>query len=510
MQAYDVIVVGAGNGGISAACKLAKEGKKVLLLEKHNIPGGCASSFRRGRFEFEVALHELCDLGPENNPGDVRDILGDQYGLDIKWFEVPDTFRVIAKARSGRQIDIAMPSGVENFKAQLVKYVPDCKESLDNFFELAKETLAAISYISSSNGNPDSAVLKKQYPNFLRTAAYPTNKVLDALKMPTDAQDVINTYWTYLGVDTTRLAFMHYAAMVLKYVSRSAYIPDMTSHGLSLALIERFRAMGGEVWFNTRVDKVLFKGDHACGVSTAHGDIMANYVILNISPHIAYANMIPKELIPEREIKLCNARRHCARAFVLYLGLNKSAQELGIKDYSIFMTTVMDSAQVYKNLSKIETNNYSIALCYNVVNPGISPEGTCMMSFTTCYNEEVWGDIDIENYVETKNKIAKGMIEQFERETGIVIHDAIEEIEVATPWTFARYINSPQGTMYGYELTEWDGMMARLMMLSEDYPIKGLKFVGAHGPRGDGYNSTYICGEVIGRLTLKDMEAEGN
>ena len=38
---YDIVVVGAGNAGLSAALHSAVEGKKVLLIEQHNLPGGC-------------------------------------------------------------------------------------------------------------------------------------------------------------------------------------------------------------------------------------------------------------------------------------------------------------------------------------------------------------------------------------------------------------------------------------------------------------------------------------
>ena len=48
MKKYDVIIIGAGNGGLAAAATCAKEGLSTLLLESHNIPGGSASSFVRG------------------------------------------------------------------------------------------------------------------------------------------------------------------------------------------------------------------------------------------------------------------------------------------------------------------------------------------------------------------------------------------------------------------------------------------------------------------------------
>ena len=80
---------------------------------------------------------------------------------------------------------------------------------------------------------------------------------------------------------------------------------------------------------------------------------------------------------------------------------------------------------------------------------------------------------------------------------------------VATPWTFARYLNAPEGAVYGYETTDWDGMMARLQMLATDYPIKGLRPIGAAGPRGDGYSAAMLTGQLMARLAIKDLSEEG-
>ena len=71
-DSYDVIVIGGALAGMSCAMKLAAEGRDVLVLERHNLPGGIATSFVRGGVEMEATLHEMMSIGPENSPLPMR------------------------------------------------------------------------------------------------------------------------------------------------------------------------------------------------------------------------------------------------------------------------------------------------------------------------------------------------------------------------------------------------------------------------------------------------------
>ena len=92
--------------------------------------------------------------------------------------------------------------------------------------------------------------------------------------------------------------------------------------------------------------------------------------------------------------------------------------------------------------------------------------------------------------------------------TGITVTPYIEEIEIATPWTMCNYVNTPEGSAYGFELKDWDNMMPRMMMMGTEFPVKGLKFVGAASIRGDGYNSAIFSGDTLAKKALAEMKAE--
>ncbi len=507
MKKYDAVVIGGGNGGLVAAIRLLQGGAKTLLVEKHNIPGGFATSFRRGRFEFEASLHELNDFGTADNAGDVR-VLFDELGVTdkVEWLQIPEAYRVIAREE---KIDATMPFGKQAFIDKMESYVPGSRKSMEKFFALAEEIRDAQAYSNSVNGKTDQKVMLDKYANFVKCGSYSVNEVLDAIKMPKKAKDILNAYWCYLGAHCDDLSFLHYASMVLRYVTKGAAMPKSRSHEISLAMVERIRELGGDVWFNTEAVKIITGKDGGVeGVVLKNGEeIKTRHVIANCSPHIVYGRMIDN--VDERIIKETNARKFAGRGFTMFLGLNKSADELGIENHNYFLYDTMDTVKQYDLMKKIESNSVQATVCLNRAYPDCSPAGTCMMYFTTLYMTDDWANVKPEDYFKVKDFVANKMIERFEQDTGCNIRDSIEEISVATPMTYARYCGHPEGGIYGYESQYWDGLMPRLLMMAEDHKTRGLRFAGGFSMRLSGYSSAYFSGDITGRQTVGDIKREG-
>ncbi len=498
---YKVVIIGAGNGGLVAAARLALAGIKVLLIEQHNSPGGFASSFVRGRFEFETSLHELADYGSVTNPGGIR-VLFEKLGVDAEFLEIPEAYRIITK-----DLDVIMPFGIENFLNEIEKQVPGCRESVENFFKIAEDISNAFTYIGNSRGNPDEKVLINEHSNFLKTASYSALEVEEALSIPKKARDILNAYWAYLGLPMSRINFTLFAAMVNTYIKRGAYIPKYRSTEFTLALDKRIRELGGDIMYNTRVEKILVENGKVVGLETSNGDkINTNYVISNASQTLVYNKLIhPKSEVPEIAYKEVNSRIHGLSAFVVYLGLDASAEELGITEYSYFIMDDMDTENLYDQWNELRVPKGQATVCLNAAIPDCSPSGTSIIYITTLFKPEVWKAVKPEDYVNVKNRIADGLITDFENALGISIRDHIEEIEIATPETFARYTRTYNGVIYGYEPESWDSLVPRLMMMGDHNYIKGLEFAGGFGRRCHGYSSALKDGEIAALLVLNEI-----
>lgn len=501
---YDVIVVGAGNGGLVAAANTAKEGLSTLLLEKHNIPGGCATSFKRGRFEFEPSLHELCSVGTAEHPDKVYKLF-DELGAKPEWcYETGYLFRAIVKGENG--YDVRLSAGIEGFCDSMEAAVPGCRESVKALLMLKHKLDAATDYIYATKGNPNGLVMLLKHADFMRVAGHSVEDVMIALGIPEKARNILNTYWGYLGVPTDELNAMHYINMLYGYVVDGAAMPKHRSHELSLSLIDIIQKHGGEVWYNSEVTEFLYNEDGSvCGVVANGEKLYAREVISNVIPHNVF-NMSPQEVIPEQNLKLANAREFGISVATIYLGLDCTKEELGLDDYTVF---IMGNENPRVQYNTRADDGLYIVNCLNNVIPDSSPEGTCTMFFTMpIFGDDVPKDLKPEEYKKYKNNLAKKYIEDAEKVLGISITPHIEEISVATPVTFARYLGTPEGTIYGYKLSGWDNLMARIAGEKADYAIPGLSFCGGHYTRGDGYSSAYIIGDTIGKRVAKRLKGD--
>ena len=145
---YDLIVIGAGNGGLMAACRAAHAGLSVLVAERHHLPGGAATSFVRGRFEFEASLHETLGFGSE---GDETGKLFSGLGIETDMVPLKDCYRFIVGKNGVRELDITMPHGRDRVMETISR---ECPGDMDRENRAEKRGPARSGFSGETMKNP--------------------------------------------------------------------------------------------------------------------------------------------------------------------------------------------------------------------------------------------------------------------------------------------------------------------------------------------------------------------
>jgi len=492
----DAIIIGSGLGGLCAGYELAKKGVKVLLLERHNLPGGFSTSFVRGRFEFEPSLHELSATAAYEY------LRKEAFGISFR--KVPEAYRLILTEKN---VDFTAPFGMENFIEAVADAVPGSEASVRNFMRICEESYNAFTYLGT-NSPPNPAVLFKQYGNFLRTGAAVTDEVADAVQLPRDARDLIYPYWCYLGTSTDKVSFSLWASMVYSYLNFGAHIPDRKSHSLSVAFVREIRKAGGEIRCNAEVNKLLTHGRSVTGVELSTGEtIRCSHIVSNISPHHVYGNLIDPSDVPAKASRMVNARTPGISFFVVYLGLDADREALGLTDYSYFIAPHMDTFRLAEGFAdRYNPDPMQATVCLNTADESASPAGTCILSITAATTPEAWKDVDPWDYPRAKEEFAELLISQFEKATGTEIRSHIEEIESASPATFSRYTAAWNGSVYGYEAVPWDGIIPRVLADKKENYFKGLHFCGGNASRTYGFGSSMLSGKTAAEKTFEELK----
>ena len=502
---YDIVVVGAGNAGLIAALKSSKEGKKVLLIDNNSIPGGIATSTIKGQFEFENSLHKLTGMGNDDNKGVVRKIF-DEFEINdkIEWINLTEGYKLI-KMDSPKK-EYIIPLGLDEFIKKMEEYEPNSQDKLSEFFELAKEIYNAMNYIYESK-EIDYDYFKKTYPNFVNTASYPLETTLKKLKLPTLLEQIITSYWINFGTSSMNLNTASYISEFYKFIAFGAVIPKNRSFEISSMIEKLIRDSGADIWFNEEIIKINIENNQVKSILTKSGKtIYTNHLICNTSLNNICDKLIDYNLIPKNMIKLTNTRKLGLRAFNLSLGLNKSASEIGIKNYMYYIYNSLDSNIEIENIKKID--NYTMIItCLNAINPEASKDETCILNATLYYSGDCYDKIFNEtNYLKVEEKIQNKIIDQIENALEINIKDFIEEFNFNSPISYSKYNNANDGCIYGYLESNNDSILSRILNKNEETLINGLKICGSTSYYGHSFESTYKNGYEVAIDTLKDIE----
>lgn len=497
MKQYDVIVIGGGNGGLASAATLAEKGKSVILFEKHNIPGGCGTSFRRGRFEFEVALHQLSHMGTEENPGPLRELFK-RYGIldEINWIQIKELFRVNFPDGTG----LSLPAERKQCEEFLSKEFPSQADGIKKYFETVYKFCAEAAEFAAksakSTGEPGAlkkAIMKagfpKLYPTLANYGLKSTQEVLDEFFTDSKLQLALSAYWCFMGVPPARFPFAILAKCTNFYLETKPYYLTGTSMMMNQAIMEAVQKMGGTVRLNCGVKRIVLENGKAVGVIDEFGEeYRAKKIISNISPLATYGNLLLPEEIPDAAREYLKPYTVGISAITCFIGLDCSPEEIGFTTSFTLNYESLDANEDFKDAYKLlPENDPLVATCYTVDDPSVSPEGTSVITAGTLKYGEPWEKLPPEQYYEMKYEAGRRIVARLEKMyPGFAEH--IEEMEIATPLTHMRYLGHPGGAIYGYE----QDLMQSVFFFPTESKIENLEFAsGWVNACGFGPNYTY-------------------
>lgn len=503
MKDFDAVVIGAGLGGISAATSLAKAGKSVLLMEKHNVPGGYASSFLRGGYEFEVALHALSGLGRDEDPGPIWKLLkSNEVAKAVDFLYIPEFFRGYYP-----DFDITLPVGREKYTEVLCNQFPKEADGLRKFidimWEFADQALKA-NRIGMKAVMQDPAPFTTLMTYFGKTLT----EVLNPLVADEKARAVLGQTWGYYCQPPSKMSFLIHCLGTVSYVRFGPAHIRGTSQRLSQGFIDVYEQNGGQTWFNTGAKRILTSGGRVKGVLADDGTKIATpYVICNANPISAAIQLLGRDKVPSWYKDRIGGWKPGASTVNVYAGLDCDSKDIGLTVHENFISTGYDLDKQYESMkSSADFEPDGVALtAYSIADKTVAPAGHSSVVITAIAYADPWLKLNPTEYHEAKQRQAAKMIKLADKVApGFSGH--IEVVEVATPLTNMRYTNNPGGSIIGFDENFTGTAMDHLPMKG---PVEGLYFAGAWVNIGGGFEPCMASGALAARSVLSDMERGG-
>lgn len=489
---FDTIIIGAGLGGLTAGATLARQEKKVLVLEQHYIPGGCATTFKRKDYIMEVGLHEMDGLHDLDTKKQIFELLDVFKNVDL--VQVPELFRL-----KSPHLDFTFPHGQKEATQALVEQYPADEKGIQAFMNLIEGVLKEIPKIPSGiQAQLLYPLFPLLFPNIVQASKHTVGSWLDKNIQNEVLKIILQGNLTYYHDDPYGLSMTFFAAAQGGYIGGGGYFIKGGSQQLSNYLASEIERNGGTVLLGKKVNRILVKNNKVIGVAYQDAyntnlheqEVFAQNVVGNASPTLI-KDMLPESQKSKLGTKIDHLTPSCS-LISLYLGFNTDLKKLGLKHYSTF---VYD--EEIKSLKDIQPNYKGswekktfVFVDYSQIDANLAPKGKSVGAICTTDYLSNWENLSPEAYKKEKERVAQVFIQRLEATyPGISQH--LEHYEVGTAKTIQRYTWNHRGTPYGYEQSKKQSGLGRLQSKSG---IPNLYFASAWSMPGGGFTGAIIGG----------------
>jgi phytoene desaturase len=494
MSDVDVIVIGAGCGGLSAGALLAGEGRRVVVVEQNTRIGGCCSTFESGGFKFDVGASIVEIVEPIRW---VFERLGTRLEDEIDL--IPCDPLVTAELRDGRSI--TYPKSANGTRAALAEISLADAAAWDRYEPFFHElTDVAYATLFSEPANTVGDLLRwfrkeprlvkflpaylRSYESFMRS--YFSDAVCDSLAFQS----------FYFGLPPELLPGLF--ALVPATEHRGIYYPRGGMIKIPEALQRVGERSGLDVRLGNGVEQILVRDRRVYGVELSDGDVItAPVVVSNVNAKRTYERLVGVEHLPRLVRRGVRSYPYSMACMMIYLGLDEAPPLAG--HHTLIAPTVDEINTYFRNRSiqPVPAKHFGLVACPTLADPSLAPDGKHVLALTMGGFSFDGIDWDHE-----RKRVIDDVIHFLSQGP---VPDLDKHVEVAlatTPLDFDRELGVAQGAIYGLEQSLPNQTVFRPANKSKS--IRGLYLAGSSTNPGGGVPTVIASGAITARLVSEN------
>jgi len=431
---YDLVVIGSGLGGLTAANVLGRAGFRVLVLEQHFNFGGLATWFkRRGGHVFDISLHGF--------PVGMKKTCRKYWSREIADRIVP--LERISFRNPQFELDTTFTE--EDFTRHLVETFGLERAAVDRFFAHVR----GMNFYDDA-GETTEQLFEHHFPG--------RNDVHRLLMEPI----------SYANGSSLQDPAISYGIVFSNFMSKGVYTFTGGTDLFVRMMREELARNGVELRNRATVDRIVVDGGHVRGVE-AHGRfIEAGAVLSNANLKTTVQKLVGSEHFRDEFAKGLDAVRINNSSTQVYIGIREGESIPFLTDL-LFTSTrpTFDSP----SLCDLHGESRTFSFYYPKTRPG-GDRYSIVSSMNAHWSD--WADLDDEAYEAHKARLVEETLQCLE---GYLpgVHDKIDHVEASTPRTFEFYTQHLEGSSFG---TKFEGLPYSMNLSDE---VGGLYHAGSVG-----------------------------